>query len=467
MRLDSNGLAFLSREEGLRTTPYNDSAGHATIGVGHLIHHGPVTARDLQRYRGFTRADALKLLKADVVSREQAVERLVRVPLSQNEFNALVSLVFNIGVGGFAGSTVLRKLNAGDRRGAADAFLMWKVGGPGLIFRRRREREMFLKGGAKAAPATVRLGKTERRWCEEYDRLARMKRNEKRVARIRALRRAMARQATAIRQAADGESGGWDKENRRVRFAELQKRATPPRRKPPQQTTRVTRRATTHEAPPKVDWRARQRLLNKAVKRLKLLDVEPVGVDGVPGPATRKRIRELKHWLGYSAKKQTGAYDRAFHLRLKYPYSSKYSSEKMMTAAAQRRRKQNDSVRESRARAKSATGVGSFDGKPCAAWLVPYLQWAREHGWRGGLNSGYRSPAYSEKLCFGICGRPSCPGRCAGRSSNHTQHVKPNGAVDVSDYVTFARLMRSCPLNPRIFNALGARDPVHFSASGR
>ena len=225
MRLDAAGFAFISREEGLRTTPYNDSAGHATIGVGHLIHHGPVTAADIQRYRGFTREDAYKLLKADAVPREQAVERLVKVPLGQNEFNALVSLVYNIGVGAFSSSTVLRKLNAGDRRGAADAFLMWRIGGPGLIFRRQRERALFLKGGQPAA--VTRLGKTERRWCEEYDRLNRMKRNEKRVARMRALRRAMARQAGAIKHAAEAEPGGWDKENRRVRFPELRRRAVP------------------------------------------------------------------------------------------------------------------------------------------------------------------------------------------------------------------------------------------------
>ena len=467
MRLDAAGFAFISREEGLRTTPYNDSAGHATIGVGHLIHHGPVTAADIQRYRGFTREDAYKLLKADAVPREQAVERLVKVPLGQNEFNALVSLVYNIGVGAFSSSTVLRKLNAGDRRGAADAFLMWRIGGPGLIFRRQRERALFLKGGQPAA--VTRLGKTERRWCEEYDRLNRMKRNEKRVARMRALRRAMARQAGAIKHAAEAEPGGWDKENRRVRFTELRRRAVPRTRSggSPKPAATATKPVRVSKTTVTTDWKPRQRLLNKCVRRLKLLDVELIAVDGVPGPATRKRIRQLKHWLGYSERKQTGAYDRAFHLRLKYPFSSKYSSEQMLAAGAKRRRRHNEAIRDSRERAKKTTGVGTFDGKPCANWLIPYLSWAREHGWRGGLNSGFRSPVYSERLCFQICGRPSCPGRCAGRSSNHTQHVKPNGAVDVSDYVTFARLMQRCPLSPRIFNALGARDPVHFSASGR
>lgn len=224
MRLDAAGLAFLSDQEGVRTSPYNDSAGHATIGIGHLIHLGPVTAADVRRYRGFTRADAIKLLKSDVASREKTVERLVHVPLNQNEFTALVSLLFNIGDGNFASSTALRKLNAGDRRGAFDAFLMWKRGGPGLIARRRRERALALTPAPPADPL-ARLNKTERRWCEEHDRLRKMARNEKRTRRLEALRRAMARQAKAIKERAEAEHDGWEKENRRLRFRELRRRS--------------------------------------------------------------------------------------------------------------------------------------------------------------------------------------------------------------------------------------------------
>ncbi len=111
--------------------------------------------------------------------------------------------------------------------------------------------------------------------------------------------------------------------------------------------------------------------------------------------------------------------------------------------------------------------MATFDGRPVAAWMKPYLVWARNQGWRGTLNSGWRSPAYSEQLCRNICGAPSCPGRCAGRASNHAGSVKPAGSLDVSDYARFGELMRRCPLEPRIHNALGARDPVHFSHSGR
>jgi hypothetical protein len=111
-------------------------------------------------------------------------------------------------------------------------------------------------------------------------------------------------------------------------------------------------------------------------------------------------------------------------------------------------------------------GVSWYDGKQVASWLVPYLQWARKNGWNGRLVSGWRDPAYSEKLCWAMCGRPSCPGRCAGRNSNHSGSVPHAGAVDVSSYTQFGALMKRCPYSPRIFNGLGARDPVHFSASG-
>ena len=112
-----------------------------------------------------------------------------------------------------------------------------------------------------------------------------------------------------------------------------------------------------------------------------------------------------------------------------------------------------------------SSGVGTFDGVECASWLIPYLTWAREHGWQGTLNSGWRSPEYSEQLCWKMCGAPSCPGRCAGRASNHSGSVKPRGAIDVTDQTRFGQLMAQCPLSPPIFNDL-PNDRVHFSATG-
>lgn len=109
------------------------------------------------------------------------------------------------------------------------------------------------------------------------------------------------------------------------------------------------------------------------------------------------------------------------------------------------------------------TGVAYFDGKPVSAAVVPWLQRARANGWGGVLVSGYRDPYYSEQLCIHRCGRPSCPGTCAGRGSNHA--ILERLTVDVSDYYRFGQIMRA--LGAPIFNALGARDPVHFSTTGR
>lgn len=210
MKLSAHGLAFLSAQEGLRLAPYNDSAGHATIGVGHLIHYGPVTAADRSHYRGFDRAAALSLLKHDASSREAFVSKAVKVPLNQNEFDALVSLTFNIGNAGFKGSTVLRKLNAGDRRGAANAFLLWRRGGAGLIYRRQRERSLFLK---PAANPLRYLTPKERELVLKYDKL---RAAHKDVATRRRLRAAMARERNRIRAAA--KRSGWDKHHRRERY---------------------------------------------------------------------------------------------------------------------------------------------------------------------------------------------------------------------------------------------------------
>jgi hypothetical protein len=113
--------------------------------------------------------------------------------------------------------------------------------------------------------------------------------------------------------------------------------------------------------------------------------------------------------------------------------------------------------------APSTSGLTTFDGVTVAAWFVPWLTKIRNAGWGGHVVSGYRDPAYSTQLCYGMCGAPSCPGRCAGASSNHSGKVYPAGAVDVTDYYTFERLAYS--VGSPLRNHLPA-DPVHFSVSG-
>lgn len=146
-KMSKAGVEFLVREEGLVPHAYNDSEGHATFGVGHLIHLGPVTEADRREWgtptNPKTRAFALRVFRRDLKSYEATVREAVRVPLQAHEFDALVSLCFNIGRAGFRESTVVKRLNAGRRRAAADAFLMWDK--PAVLKpRRERERNLFL-----------------------------------------------------------------------------------------------------------------------------------------------------------------------------------------------------------------------------------------------------------------------------------------------------------------------------------
>lgn len=145
MKLSADGLGMLKRFEGFEPLPYKDVAGYETVGFGHLIKPG-------ENFReGITEDEAGLLLADDVRWAERAVEDLVKVALSQHEFDALVSLVFNIGRGNFENSTLRRLLNDGaERQRVAGEFYKWrKAGGKvvsGLENRRRAEAAVFLNG---------------------------------------------------------------------------------------------------------------------------------------------------------------------------------------------------------------------------------------------------------------------------------------------------------------------------------
>jgi len=101
--------------------------------------------------------------------------------------------------------------------------------------------------------------------------------------------------------------------------------------------------------------------------------------------------------------------------------------------------------------------------RPIAAWMIQWLDKSRAAGWNGILVSGYRSPEYSQQLCYNICGAPSCPGTCAGTASNHTRYSYPGGAIDVSDNYNFAAIQYR--IGSPLRNNLPS-DRVHFSTSG-
>jgi lysozyme len=139
MAIAKSTLSFITKEEGLRNKAYKDSKGLWTIGVGHLIKPDEkhlLTAT-------LTDQEVEELLQSDLKWCQDAVDNHVKVPLTQNQYDALYSLCFNIGETNFRKSTVLRKVNENDLKGAADAILMWNKPEV-LINRRKRERALFL-----------------------------------------------------------------------------------------------------------------------------------------------------------------------------------------------------------------------------------------------------------------------------------------------------------------------------------
>lgn len=108
-------------------------------------------------------------------------------------------------------------------------------------------------------------------------------------------------------------------------------------------------------------------------------------------------------------------------------------------------------------------GIVTFDGKQVVEWIAHDLFEIRKAGWTGYLVSGYRTPEYSTSLCVAMCGAPSCPGRCAGATSNHAKSGDGGGACDLSDYVNAERLFHET--GSRLWNDLPV-DLVHFSSTG-
>lgn len=192
-------------------------------------------------------------------------------------------------------------------------------------------------------------------------------------------------------------------------------------------------------------------------------------LDGEMGRLTRKRIEQIKYLIGYERQFVNDTVTNNFKHRMRHPSDTKNTwgqSRATVKRGRKRRMRRRAWVLRNRVQAVATSGVGSFDGRPVAKAAIPLLQWARANGWRGGLVSGWRDPKYSQQLCFNMCGRPSCPGKCAGLASNHVGSTPQRFGIDVSDYTNFGRIIARCPLSPKIHNALGARDPVHFSPSG-
>lgn len=140
MNLSPNGKKLIKNFEGCRLKAYKCPADVWTIGYGHT---NKVRPDDV-----ITQQEADHLFDIDIIIHCNNVEKLVKVPLKQNQFDALVSLEYNIGYSAFKNSTLLRKLNTKDYAGAAAQFNRWVYAGTrilaGLVERRKKEKQLFL-----------------------------------------------------------------------------------------------------------------------------------------------------------------------------------------------------------------------------------------------------------------------------------------------------------------------------------
>lgn len=143
MRISNKGRDFIKGFESLRLVAYPDPATGGkpwTIGWGHT--------KGVKPGDRITQEQAEQFLSDDLAVFEMSVNSAIKRPMTQNQFDAMVSLAFNIGGPEFAGSTLVKKFNAGDVQGTADQFPRWKFSDgkvmPGLVKRRKAEREMFL-----------------------------------------------------------------------------------------------------------------------------------------------------------------------------------------------------------------------------------------------------------------------------------------------------------------------------------
>jgi lysozyme len=156
VKVSQKCIEQIKKDEGVRSRPYQCPALLWTIGVGHVIdpNHAKVPLADRKQLpipagwdRVLSSEEIDDILRKDLARFEAGVARLIKVELTQGQFDALVSFSFNVGLGNLQNSTLRMKVNRGDFEGAAEQFLVWtKAGGkvlPGLVKRRTHEKEMF------------------------------------------------------------------------------------------------------------------------------------------------------------------------------------------------------------------------------------------------------------------------------------------------------------------------------------
>ena len=156
MKVSQKCIEQIKKDEGVRNRPYQCPALLWTVGVGHVIdpNHAKVPLADRKQLpiptgwdRVLSSDEIDEILRKDLNRFETGVLRLIKVPLTQGQFDALVSFSFNVGLGNLQNSTLRMKVNRSEFEAAAEQFLVWtKAGGkvlPGLVKRRTHEKEMF------------------------------------------------------------------------------------------------------------------------------------------------------------------------------------------------------------------------------------------------------------------------------------------------------------------------------------
>lgn len=147
MRASINGINLIKQFEGCRYSPYRDSIGLWTVGYGHLIGDGKSLPSGDNRV--FTQKEIDDFLVNDLMHVESGISVLIRVPITQNQFDALCSFCYNLGVGTLQKSTLLKDINSSLWDAAANDILKFHFAGgvslPGLVKRRQAEHDLFIK----------------------------------------------------------------------------------------------------------------------------------------------------------------------------------------------------------------------------------------------------------------------------------------------------------------------------------
>lgn len=154
MKISENGINIIKRFEGLELEPYLCPADIPSIGYGNTYYENNQKVKLTDK--PITKERAEELLK-NIADNDFSsfVNRYVKIPLNQNQFDALVSFIYNVGHVNFVNSTLLKKINRSDFQGATEEFKRWKYSNgkilKGLVTRRELEAELFSKGEVSLA----------------------------------------------------------------------------------------------------------------------------------------------------------------------------------------------------------------------------------------------------------------------------------------------------------------------------